>query len=185
MVALVRSPRRSLARSNAQRTMRSTPARVNTLTSTPTSWSWPWCARPPTPEYSPSEFSRTKSMSMSASARPASGVGTPGNRRTGRRLAQRSSRWRMGRIIVQSEMWSATLGCPQAPSMHASCARSVSSQSSDIIEPVACQRSAPQSSSVHSMPRLSASRTLRASAMTSVPTPSPGSSAIRKVTGRS
>src|SRR5438270_490554 len=42
--------------------------------------------RPPTEEYSPSVFSRTTQKSMSPGLRLASGDGTPGINRTGRRL---------------------------------------------------------------------------------------------------
>ena len=70
--------------------------RVNTAVSMPTSSGWPWCARPPTPEYSPSEFSRTNSMSMSAGRPARERAGTPSSNRTGRTLAHRSRRWRIG-----------------------------------------------------------------------------------------
>ncbi len=40
------------------------PARVNTDTSVATSSSKPRCTRPPLPEYSPSEFSRTTTQSI-------------------------------------------------------------------------------------------------------------------------
>ena len=50
----------------AKRMMRSTPARVIIDTSVATSIGWPWCARPPTPAYSPSEFSRTMTQSRSS-----------------------------------------------------------------------------------------------------------------------
>ena len=60
----------------------------------------------------------------------------------------------------------------------ASWRRRTSSQSSDTMRPVACQRSAPQSSSVQLMSRSRASRARRASAITSGPTPSPGRRAI-------
>ena len=42
--------------------------------------------RPPIDEYSPSVFSRTTQKSISPGSRPASGQGTPGISRTGRRL---------------------------------------------------------------------------------------------------
>ena len=93
-------------------------------------------------------------------------------------FAHRSRRWRMGRISSHREMWSGTEGWPQAPMRIASWRRRTSSQSSDIMCPVACQRSAPQSSSVHAMSRSRASRARRASAITSGPTPSPGRRAI-------
>ena len=47
---------------------------------------WPAKMRPPMAEYSPSVFSRTTQKSMSPALRLASGVGTPGMSRTGRRL---------------------------------------------------------------------------------------------------
>ena len=90
------------ASANACSTTRSMPARVNTAVSMPTSLGWPWCTRPPTPEYSPSEFSRTNSMSTSPGARPARAHGTPSSSRTGRTLAHRSSRWRIGSSRPQS-----------------------------------------------------------------------------------
>ena len=65
-------PDASSASSNACASTRRTPARVKTLVSSATSSSSPSCARPPTPEYSPSVFSRTKSMST---------VGPAGERR--------------------------------------------------------------------------------------------------------
>ena len=52
-------------------------------------------------------------------------------------------------------------------------------QSSGIMRPCSCQYAEPHGSSVHSSGRPSASTTRRASAVTSGPTPSPGSRAIR------
>ena len=57
------------ASSKAKRWMRSTPVRVKTETSVATSIGRPRCARPPLPEYSPSEFSRMMTQSMSLAVR--------------------------------------------------------------------------------------------------------------------
>ena len=56
---------RDCASLKAKRMMRSTPARVNIDTSVAASSGEPWCTRPPTPAYSPSEFSRTITQSSS------------------------------------------------------------------------------------------------------------------------
>ena len=95
-------PRRDRASSNEYRATRSTPARVNTSTWIPTSAGWPVWARPPTPAYSPSEFSRTTIMSMSAGPRSRSGESTPGSSRTGRTFRYRSNRCRIGSSRPQS-----------------------------------------------------------------------------------
>ena len=65
---------------------RSTPMRVNTVSCITTSRSVPGKMRPPIEEYSPSVFSRTTQKSMSPGFLLASGHGTPGISRTGRRL---------------------------------------------------------------------------------------------------
>jgi hypothetical protein len=57
----------------AKRMMRSTPARVIIDTSVAASIGWPWCTRPPTPEYSPSEFSRTMTQFRSSGPQRLSG----------------------------------------------------------------------------------------------------------------
>ena len=54
------------------------PCRVNTPVCSATSCGVPAWIRPPTPAYSPSEFSRTQTMSMSAAPRFASGERDPG-----------------------------------------------------------------------------------------------------------
>ena len=54
--------------------MRSTPARVIIDTSVATSIGWPWWTRPPTPEYSPSEFSRTMTQFRSSGSQRFSGA---------------------------------------------------------------------------------------------------------------
>ena len=59
---------RDCASVKAKRMMRSTPTRVMIETSVATSIGWPWWARPPTPAYSPSEFSRTMTQSRSFGA---------------------------------------------------------------------------------------------------------------------
>ena len=80
--------RRERASSQAWRTIRSIPARVKTATSMPTSRpGWPRWARPPTPAYSPSEFSRTITQSIARPSSGRSGPVTPGSRREGRTLA--------------------------------------------------------------------------------------------------
>ena len=62
------------------------PCRVNTPTCCATSCGVPRWMRPPTPEYSPSEFSRTQTMSISLVPRLASGEASPASSRIGRRL---------------------------------------------------------------------------------------------------
>jgi len=64
---------------------------ITTSRGVPVNW------RPPMSEYSPSVFSRTTTKSMSAAVRPASGLRTPGRRRTGRRFTYWSKCRRMGR----------------------------------------------------------------------------------------
>src|SRR5437763_1896360 len=90
--------------------MRSTPSCVKTLDSIATSPPRPRWARPPMPEYSPSVFSRTKSMSTSAGPLPASGQATPSSSRAGRTFAHRSRRWRISSTSSHSETWSGTDG---------------------------------------------------------------------------
>src|ERR1700693_5552111 len=77
---------RDCARSNANFNIRSTPIRVITVSWITNSRSVPGNILPPTDEYSPSVFSRTTQKSMSPGLRLASGDGTPGISRTGRRL---------------------------------------------------------------------------------------------------
>ncbi len=108
-------PRRDLASSKEYRASRSTPALVNTSTWIPTSIGWPACARPPTPAYSPSEFSLTTTMSMSAGPRSRKGESTPGSSLTGRTFRYRSNCCRIGRRRPHSVMWSGTSGRPTAP----------------------------------------------------------------------
>ena len=92
--------------------------------------------RPPIAEYSPSVFSRTTQKSMSPGLRPASGDGTPGISRTGRRLTYWSNSRRNRMSEPHSEMWSGTLaGQPTAPKKMASCLPIRSFQSSGIILP--------------------------------------------------
>src|SRR5215472_4983124 len=64
--------------------MRCTPGRVMTETSCATSIGSPLCTRPPTPEYSPSEFSRTITQSNSGPETWRSGLVMPGKIRVGR-----------------------------------------------------------------------------------------------------
>ena len=77
---------REAARSKANLRMRSTPIRVITVCWVTNSRSVSGNIRPPTDEYSPSVFSRTTQKSISPGLRLASGDGTPGISRTGRRL---------------------------------------------------------------------------------------------------
>ena len=88
LVTTVRSFRgRDCARRKAKRMIRSTPARVNIATSVAASRGEPWCTRPPTPAYSPSEFSRTMTQSSSPPLTLRSGEVMPGSTRVGRTLA--------------------------------------------------------------------------------------------------
>ena len=86
----------------------------------------PWCARPPTPAYSPSEFSRTKSMSTSPAAGRPAGRGRPSSRRAGRTFAHRSSAGGSGGAGPRARRGRARRS-PTAPIRHASWARSTSS----------------------------------------------------------
>ena len=124
------------ASSKANFSTRSTPMRVNTVSCTTTSRSVPANMRPPIAEYSPSVFSRTTQKSMSPGLRPASGDGTPGISRTGRRLTYWSNSRRNRISEPHSEMWSGTLaGQPTAPKKIASCLPICSFQSSGIMRP--------------------------------------------------
>ena len=67
--------------------IRVTPTRVKIATSVPTSSGSPLWARPPWPEYSPSEFSRTITQSRSPTPTPRRGEVTPGMILVGRTLA--------------------------------------------------------------------------------------------------
>ena len=64
---------RDCASLKAKRMMRATPERVIIETSVATSSGRPLCTRPPTPEYSPSEFSRTMTQSSSGPETGAAG----------------------------------------------------------------------------------------------------------------
>ena len=86
---------RERARRNAKRMMRATPARVIIDTSVATSSGRPWWTRPPTPAYSPSEFSRTITQSSSGPDTLRSGLVMPGRMRVGRTLAYWSNGWQM------------------------------------------------------------------------------------------
>ena len=90
--------------------------------------------RPPIDEYSPSVFSRTTQKSMSPGWRPASGQGTPGISRTGRRFTYWSNSRRNRISEPHSEMWSGIFsGQPTAPKKIASCEPIRSFQSSGIM----------------------------------------------------
>src|SRR5665213_1978537 len=77
---------RDCASSNANFRIRSTPIRLITVCWVTNSRSVSGNIRPPIEEYSPSVFSRTTQKSISPGLRLASGLGTPGISRTGRRL---------------------------------------------------------------------------------------------------
>ncbi len=128
--------------SNAYRTMRSTPARVKTVVSTRLARA----RTRPAPEYSPSMFSRTKSMSTSSGPRPASGHGTPGSSCTGRTFAHRSSPGAARSKSPQSVTSSGTAGSPTAPSRIASNPRATATPSLGIIAPCSCQYADPHGS---------------------------------------
>ena len=82
--------------------IRSTPARVIIETSVAASIGWPWWTRPPTPAYSPSEFSRTMTQSRSFGPQRFSGASMPGRMRVGRTLAYWSKPWQIFRRRPQS-----------------------------------------------------------------------------------
>ena len=84
--------------------MRMTPARVMIETSVATSSGKPACTRPPTPEYSPSEFSRTITQSSSGPETWRRGEAIPGKIRVGRTLAYWSNGWQMARRRPHSVM---------------------------------------------------------------------------------
>ncbi|MCY1226561.1 hypothetical protein D9M72_387960 [compost metagenome] len=126
---------RERARLKAKRMMRSTPARVIMLTSVAASMGWPWCTRPPTPAYSPSEFSRTITQSSWPGAQRLSGPSMPGRMRVGRTLAYWSKPWQIFRRRPHSVMWSGMCGSPAEPKRMASLPRSASRPSSGIITP--------------------------------------------------
>ena len=69
---------RERASAKAKRMMRVTPARVKIDTSVATSSGRPRCTRPPTPAYSPSEFSRTITQSSSGPGHVAQRAGDAG-----------------------------------------------------------------------------------------------------------
>jgi hypothetical protein len=102
------------ARSKAKRMIRSVPRRVKTAVCTATSVSVPPCTLPPTCAYSPSVFSRTRTMSIAFSF-SARGVATPGKRTVGRTFAYCSKARRMGRSRPLRVVWSGTFGWPTAP----------------------------------------------------------------------
>ena len=89
--------------------------RVKTDTSVATSSGSPVCTRPPAPEYSPSEFSRTMTQSRSPGPLSRRGVAIPGRMRVGRTLAYWSKPWQIGSRRPQSVTWSGISGAPTAP----------------------------------------------------------------------
>ena len=117
LVATVRCLRgRDCASSKAYFSTRSVPKRLNTDSCITTSRSVPSNITPPRLVYSPSVFSRTMKKSMSPALRPASGQGTPSNRRTGRRLMYWSNSRRNFSSEPHSDTWSGTVaGQPTAP----------------------------------------------------------------------
>ena len=80
----------------------------------------PRCTRPPTPAYSPSEFSRTITQSSSGPVTARSGLVMPGRMRVGRTLAYWSNGWQMASRKPHSVMWSGTSGAPAEPNRMAS-----------------------------------------------------------------
>jgi hypothetical protein len=84
--------------------MRSVPLRVNTASWTTNSSSVPAPNRPPSWEYSPSEFSRTTQKSMSPGSTSRSGERTPGSSRTGRKFTYCWNSRRMGINRPHSEI---------------------------------------------------------------------------------
>ena len=111
---------RERASAKAKRMMRATPARVNIDTSVAASSGSPRCTRPPTPAYSPSEFSRTITQSSSGPVTARSGLVMPGRMRVGRTLAYWSNGWQMASRRPHSVMWSGTSGAPAEPNRMAS-----------------------------------------------------------------
>src|SRR6185295_13321262 len=100
---------RDAARSNANFKMRSTPMRVITVCCVTNSRSVYGNMRPPTEEYFPSVFSRTTQKSISPGLRLASGDGTPGISRTGRKFTYWSNSLRNLINEPHNEMWSGIL----------------------------------------------------------------------------
>ncbi len=116
----------------------------------------------------------SRTTTMSIDGLPPSGVFTPGNSRTGRRFTWWSSSKRSRSSRPRSSTPGGTLGSPTAPSRIASCPRSSLITESGISSPVRCQRAAPRSYVVVSTSDTTSRRTLRPSATTSGPMPSPG-----------
>src|SRR4051794_11277914 len=116
-------------------------------------------------------------MSMSPGA--ASGLCTPSNSLAGRRLTWWSSSKRSRSSSPRSRMPGGTLGSPIAPSRIASWPRSSSITVSGSSSPVRCQRIAPRSYSVVWRSGATSRSTLRPSATTSGPIPSPAITARR------
>ena len=113
------------------------PFRVKTASWIAVSSGSPWLKRPPIWLYSPSLFSRTMTRSIGRFSPSASGLVTPSNERTGRRLTYWPNARRIGISSPQSETWSGTPGQPTAPSRTASYWRKVSSPSAGISAPSA------------------------------------------------
>ena len=177
---------RDRASLNAKRTMRSTPTRVMMDTSVATSIGCPWWARPPTPAYSPSEFSRTITQSRSCGLQRLSGASMPGRMRVGRTLAYWSKPWQIFSRRPHSVMWSGMCGSPAEPNRIASLARNAFSPSAGIISPCWRYQSPPQPKSSNSKAKppsapASACSTCRPAGTTSLPIPSPGMVAIAYV----
>src|SRR3954454_4730184 len=147
------------------------------LTSVATSCGVSLRSTPPLPTYGPSVPSRMHSMSIAPGS--ASGLATPSNSLAGRRLTWWSSSKRSRSSSPRSRMPGGTLGSPIAPSRIASCPRSSSTTVSGSSSPVRCQRIAPRSYSVVSTSGATSRRTLRPSATTSGPIPSPAITARR------
>ena len=92
-----------------------------------TSCGVPLCMKPPTPQYRSSVFSRTTTKSMSAGPLSASGVSTPGNSFTGRRLMYWSRPKRRSSSSLRSRMPGCDVGMADGAEQMASNLRSWSS----------------------------------------------------------
>src|SRR5215470_16937089 len=121
---------------------------------------------------------------MSPGLRPASGQGSPSNRRTGRRFTYRSKKRRKSISRPQTAMWSGTsAGLPTAPKYTASNCRRIWGASSGHMRPCCWYQSQLHGNSWNLRPipcfAPTASSTRTPSGMTSRPMPSPGMTAMR------
>ena len=124
--------------------------------------------------------SRTTTMSISPGLTPASGLVVPGQSRDGRRFTYWSKSKRSLSSRPRSSTPGGTLGSPIAPSRMASWP---ASSSCDGLRAAprrcGCRSGRPGRTRSNSTPGSTASITLRACAVTSVPMPSPATTAIR------